>query len=243
MTQEQRANGSHSGHAHAGGAHGTGTSLNGGGHGAATPRPGAGGGAGSLPDLSRPAGQLSMVELSSQLERITSWIEAERSREREARSAYEAVRSDVDASIRRIKAYAQDLVSAQQRKISSFQGLLDGSKDGAGVSKGGGRADKRDPLAAPRNLGEAILAVWDLPGQGEPIGTEEIGALLGEVGYTTKASASSIKSSVNQALAKLTRDGLVLRIRSDGSVIPAKDTTARARKYLSARYAKGAGRG
>jgi hypothetical protein len=192
-----------------------------------------------MPDLSRPAGELSMVELSALLERITSWIEAERARERQARTAYEAVRTDVDASIGRIKAYAQELVSAQQRKISSFQGLLGGPREAGGESRKRGGGERRDPLGPPRNLGEAILAVWDLPGQGEPIGTEEIGALLGEVGYTSKASSSSIKSSVNQALAKLTRDGRVLRIRADGSVIAAKDTASRARKYLSARHAKG----
>lgn len=221
MTQEQKLNGSHATLA----AHG--------GHGLV----------GGQPDFSRPAGQLSLVELSAALERVTSWIEAERAREREARSAYEMVRSDVDASIRRIKDYAQELLSAQQRKIASFQGLLDGPKDGARLSKGGGRGAQHDALAAPKNLGEAILAVWDLPGQAEPIGTEEIGALLAQVGYSTKASASSIKSSVNQALAKLTRDGLVLRIRGDGTVIAPKDTSSRARKYLAARYAKSQAKG
>jgi hypothetical protein len=54
------------------------------------------------------------------------------------------------------------------------------------------------------------------------------------VGYKTDAAPASLRSSVNQALAKLCRVGTIVRLRADGSVIPPKDKTSRARKYLAA---------
>jgi DNA-binding GntR family transcriptional regulator len=51
------------------------------------------------------------------------------------------------------------------------------------------------------------------------------------VGYESKAAPRSLRSAVNQALAKLSRDGKVQKYRQDGSVIAKNEPRARARKY------------
>lgn len=195
----------------------------------------------SLPfNNGRPMAELSLVEVAEQLERVTSWIEAERVREREARSAYESVRQQTESRIDEIRKYAQELVGIQRRRMSSFDGLL-GKQDQAAGNNSHAARFPRAPMApaigassGKKNIAEAILDTWNLDPDPQPMTTEDIIAALPHVGYTSKAAAASLKSSVNQALAKLCRVGKVVRLRADGSVIPVRDKTSRARKYIAA---------
>lgn len=185
-------------------------------------------------DDSRPASELTLVEIAEQLEKVTGWIEAQRVREREARTVYTAVQQQTEDAVSRIRAYAQDLVKHHARKMTSFDGLL-GVKQEVKPMHQGGRGMVR-PLnrPAPKNIAQAIIDLW-MPGRpAEPLTTEEIAATLPDVGYKTEAAPNSLKSSVNQALAKLCKVGTIVRLRADGSPIPPKDKTSRARKYLAA---------
>lgn len=187
-------------------------------------------------DAEQPVGEMSMVELAQQLERVTAWIEAQRVREREARAVYQVVANEVEANVKQIKEYAERLMQAQQRKMSSFNGLL-------GVPDQSMRENhpqvevtlrRNRTTAAPKNIADAIIAVWGMDRYAEPLTTEEIAEALPEVGYQSDAAATSLRSSINQALAKLCRVGRVVRFRSDGSQIDIGDHTSRARKYLAA---------
>lgn len=185
-------------------------------------------------DMSKSPSQMSLVEIAEALERVTSWIEAERVKEREARQVYEAVRQQVEARIDQIKAYTQELVRQQHMKMSGFAGLLGQKQEVQAPPQPRKPAPAVKPGERPKNLAEAIAAIWTLDKYAEPLTTEEIAEALPEVGYTTDAAPTSVKSSVNQALAKLCRVGRVIRLRADGSRIPIKDTTSRARKYIAA---------
>jgi len=170
--------------------------------------------------------EMKLPEIAAQMEHITSWIEAERVEEREARRVYQVVADRVNERIDRIKAFGQELMREQARRMQSFDGLLGTQTD-----------VPPDPFAtSPRtpkkNISEAIVAVWALPDYDEPLTTEEIAEALPDVGYESKAAPRSLKSSLNQALAKLCRDGRVARFRMDGSIIDANETKARARKYM-----------
>lgn len=189
----------------------------------------------------KPVGEMSLVEIAEQLEKVTSWIEGQRVRERDARNAYQAVAQEVERSVQQIRRHAQDLVDAQGRKVSSFSGMLartngspqrrEGERSApAPRQQGEGRSAKGGKL----NIADAIVAIWSLPGRDEAITTEDIAALLPATGYKSNAAPTSLKSSVNQALAKLCRAGLVIRYRSDGSRISPRDNKSRARKYLAA---------
>lgn len=185
--------------------------------------------------------EMSIVEISEQLERVTSWIEAQRVREREARAAYQAVASQVEANVTQIKAFAQSLVDSQRRRLSSFDGLLGKQKEEQASSSGsnsggGGSAPRtRQPIAVePKNIGEAIMSIWTSGHTNEALTTDEIAATLPKIGYKSSAAPSSLKSSVNQALAKLCRTAKVVRFRSDGTRIPIRDMKSRARKYVAA---------
>jgi hypothetical protein len=187
---------------------------------------------------SKPVNEMNLVELAEQLERVTSWIEAQRVKEREARVIYQAVAQQVEGAVQQIRTYAQQLVDAQQRKISSFSGML--TKDQAAALQARG---SRSAAGATRNgkgkmnIADAILSIWSLDRFREPLTTEEIGEALPETGYKSTAAPTSLKSSINQALAKLCRGGQVIRFRSDGSRIPARDNKSRARKYIAATLA------
>jgi hypothetical protein len=84
------------------------------------------------------------------------------------------------------------------------------------------------------SINEAVLKVWTLSTPALPLTTEEIAQGLPAVGYSTRAAPKSIKSTLNQALAKLCRDRKVRRFRTDGTEIDPQDTHSRARKYLPA---------
>lgn len=187
--------------------------------------------AGQFGDGREPS-DLSLVEVAEQLEKVTGWIEAQRVREREARAIYDRVRQETESNIARIRDYAKELVKHQQRKMSSFSGIL-GQPETPAPS-----AARSAPVfrsgSTPKNLAEAILAIWSLDRYTDPLTTEDIAAALKDVGYKTDAAEASIRSSVNQALAKLCGTGRVVRLRADGSPIPPRDKTSRARKYVAA---------
>lgn len=195
-----------------------------------------------LPFLSgKPVNEMTLVEIAEQLEKVTSWIEGQRVKEREARAAYQQVANQVDASVTQIRTYAQQLVDAQNRKVSSFSGML--SKDQAAARAGRPDSGRRQSAsnggsrAGKMNIGEAILAIWSLDRYQEQLTTEDIGEALPQTGYKSNAAPTSLKSSINQALAKLCRSGQVIRYRSDGSRISPRDNKSRARKYIAANLA------
>lgn len=181
----------------------------------------------------RDPSELSLVEIAEQLEKVTGWIETQRVHEREARAAYDRVRQETESNIARIRDYAKELVKHQQRKMSSFSGIL--GQPEAPKSFAGSRASPSPRTGGtPKNLAEAILAIWSLDRYSEALTTEDIAAALKDVGYQTDAAEASIRSSVNQALAKLCGTGRVVRLRADGSPIPPRDKSSRARKYIAA---------
>src|SRR5262245_39279043 len=65
----------------------------------------------------KPVNEMNLVEIAEQLEKVTSWIEAQRVKEREARVIYQSVAQQVESAVGQIRTYAQQLVDAQQRKI------------------------------------------------------------------------------------------------------------------------------
>lgn len=178
---------------------------------------------------------LTLVQIAERLERITTQIEAERVREREARARYREVAEQVEARITSIKADASALVREQQRRLSSFDGML-GPARAADLDRPQGQDSaprRRSPLDTPANIGDAILRLWTLPEHDEPLSTDEIAEALPSVGYESKAAPRSLRSAVNQALAKLCREGRIEKFRQDGSVIGRHQTGARARRYMS----------
>jgi len=208
--------------------------------------------AGMLDDA-RPASELTLVEIAGRLEKITSAIEGERARERVARKAYKVVADEVEAEIERIRGYARTLVTEQRRRIDSFNGML-GKASPPPLSQSGSSGEMREIKFADHlgelgfengsagrdvypgarlSITEAILKVWALERNSRPLTTEEIARALPEVGYTTKAAPRSVKSTLNQALAKLCRDRKIRRFRTDGEEIDASDTHSRARKYMA----------
>ena len=173
-----------------------------------------------------PARDMNLSQIAGQMEHITSWIEAERVEEREARRVYQEIADRVNARIDKIKSFGQELMREQARRMQSFDGLLGTQTEVP--------PDPSSPSArrGKKNISEAIVAVWTLPDFGEPLTTEEIADALPDVGYESKAAPRSLKSSLNQALAKLCRDGTVARFRMDGSLIEPAETKSRARKYM-----------
>lgn len=185
----------------------------------------------------KPIPEMSLVEIAEQLERVTSWIEAQRVRERDARNVYQAIANVVEANIRDIRKYGQQLYDVQQKRMASFHGLLGHSNGAPAAATPRSSRHENAALTPKKNIAEAILAIWDLEKYREPLTTEDITDALPDVGYKSTAAPTSLKSSINQALAKLCRQAKVVRYRSDGSRIPIRDTKSRARKYMSAKHA------
>lgn len=177
---------------------------------------------------------LTLVQIAERLEKVTAQIEAERTKERDARQKYREVADAVEARITAIKSEAGALVREQQSRLASFDGMLSRRSQGEDEARQGFAAGRRrHPLDAPANIGEAILRLWTLPEHDEPLTTDEIAEGLSTVGYDSKAAPRSLRSAVNQALAKLVRDGKVDKYRQDGSIIGRNEHGARARKYKS----------
>lgn len=181
---------------------------------------------------SKPIAEMSITEIGGALENVTRWIENERVREREARKVYDAVASEVESRVATIRAYAERLLKANREKMAAFDGLLGTKQQPQQASLRQNRAPSY--LAEPKNLGEAILSVWQQDRFAEPLTTDELADAVKSIGYETSAAPASLKSSINQALAKLCKVGRVIRYRADGTMIDSKDKSSRARKYLAA---------
>lgn len=195
------------------------------------------------------ASEMTTIEIIQELETVTSRIEAERVREREARAKYKAVAEEVERKVKEIRDRANALLREQQRRLDSFSGLVADKppqqvegrpRRGAGGNAGGGRpgaaiqnGSARARKGGRRSIAEAILEIWSMERYNEPLTTDEIIDALGVVGYESNASARSLKSSLNQALARLCKDGKIQRYRLDGDEIPETDTVSRARRYMS----------
>lgn len=172
---------------------------------------------------------LTLVQIAEELEKITSLIEGERVEEREARKVYQVIADRVNARVDQIKKHGQALLAEQQRRANSFNGLLGNDPP---VRTRSSRPVAHPAASGPKkNISEAIVAIWRIPDYQEPLTTEEIADALQDVGYESKAAPRSLKSTLNQTLAKLCRDGTVLRYRLDGTPIDPEETKARARKY------------
>lgn len=189
---------------------------------------------------SKPVSAMSLVEIAEQLEKVTSWIEQQRVQEREARKNYEQIKTRVESAIAQINSHTKQLVEAQRRKMNSFDTMFGQSQAASAPapSAGGRRAAAQAAAAAaggpPKNMPEAIIRLWTSGKFSQPLTTEEIVDGLSAVGYESNAKPSSLKSSVNQAIAKLASTGYLLRMRSDNTRISIRDKTSRARKYIAA---------
>lgn len=181
----------------------------------------------------RPVTEMTLVEIARELETITSRIEAERERERQARAVYQAVAAEVEGRIREIRELAQSLVDEQRRRMVSFDGFI--GRKANGEQHAPAAAEPASEEQDPRSLGPAILRIWTLEKYRRPLTTDQLVAALKEVGYQSKAAPRSLKSALNQTLAKLCRDGKVRKYRLDGQPIDAGDTGARARRYMAVR--------
>jgi hypothetical protein len=181
----------------------------------------------------RAPSELTLVEIAERLERVTGAIEAERVRERESRREYKAVAEETEARIKQIRELAQSLVQEQRRRMASFDGMFANQQGAMKEVKPRGSERGGPPPAGRLSIIDAVLKVWSLEHYDEPLTTEEIAQALPEVGYSTKAAPRSIKSTLNQALAKLCRERKVRRFRTDGTEIPPEDSYSRARKYMA----------
>jgi ElaB/YqjD/DUF883 family membrane-anchored ribosome-binding protein len=193
-----------------------------------------------------PASEMTTIEIIQELETVTSRIEAERVRERDARSKYKTVAEEVERKVKEIRDRANYLLREQQRRLDSFSGLVADKPQqqvearprrgggGGGSSAGSRNGSTRGRKGGRRSIAEAILEIWSLERYTEPLTTDEIIEALGIVGYESNASARSLKSSLNQALARLCKDGKIVRYRLDGDQIPESDTVSRARRYMAA---------
>lgn len=187
----------------------------------------------------RPPSELSLVQVAERLEKITGWIEAERVKEREARAAYKAVADRVEARVQEIRGYAESLLAEQRKRMHSFSGLIDRrGPEPLPSSMVEAAPARREPEGGRRTFTEALLAVWTLGDYRSPLTTEQILEGLAAVGYESRAAPRSFRSALNQALAKLCREGKVIKYRLDGSRIPDVDRLSRARRYMAASVAQ-----
>lgn len=191
----------------------------------------------------RPIGDLSLVQIAERLEKVTAWIESERVKEREARAAYKVIAERVEARVQEIRGYAEALLAEQRRRMNSFSGLIDRKGPEPLPASMVEHAPRRpQPNHAARQgeahskltFTEALLAVWNLDDFKSPLTTEQIQEGLTAVGYESRAAPRSFRSALNQALAKLCREGKILKYRLDGSRIPDVDRLSRARRYMAA---------
>ncbi|HYE03369.1 MAG TPA: hypothetical protein VD963_09060 [Phycisphaerales bacterium] len=190
-----------------------------------------------IPD-GRQVTDLSFVEIAERLDQVTRLIEAQRVSERQARAAYRAVADEAEKNIAAIRDQARALVSEQRRRMASFDGMLSPEAAGATSTRPASNGALREVKpntgrGGKMSLTDAILRVWEEGHHDAPLTTEEIAGALRDVGYSTKASARSLKSTMNQALAKLCRDRKLKRYRIDGTEISTTDTRSRARRYMA----------
>jgi type IV secretory pathway VirJ component len=187
----------------------------------------------------KPVQDMTLVELAEQLEKVTGWIESQHVREREARAAYDSTKREVDASVAQIRQYAKQLFDQQRKRMSAFGGMLGyDTKDTSVAAAKALKARAAGHVAAhgePKmNIADAICAIWNNDRNNDAMTTEEIAAALPLTGWESNAAPTSLRSSINQALAKLSRVGRIIRYRNDGARISIRDTKSRARKYIAA---------
>lgn len=176
---------------------------------------------------------MTMQELAARLERVTARIEVERAKEREARAAYERLASEVKSRVDAIRSEATLLVDEQRRRLASFGGFVDAEPPAPAFERFASKVEpKPDRRSKPRTLEDAILAIWAGGHKSSPLTTDEIAHALPVVGYESKAAWRSLKSTVNQALAKLCNGGKMSKFRIDGSPLPESNPNLRARRYM-----------
>jgi hypothetical protein len=191
-------------------------------------------------DITRPIADMSNVEIAGQLDQVSGWMASERQREHEAKQTYDTVSKDVEVKIRAIRGYAERLMEQHKRRMSAFDGMLSKSSSASASTRNtlARSATFAKPASnssgSPKNLAEAIISIWTLDQYAEPMTTEEIAEALSEVGYESDAEPSSLRSSINQSIAKLCKVGRMVKFRADGTQISPKDNSSRARKYLAA---------
>ena len=190
------------------------------------------------PEPLRDPSSMTLVEIAEELEAAASRIETSRAVEREARARYQATADECIEHIERIKTRIAALVAEQHRKTSPIDGLSRNA-DAAGsmveAKTGGSLPPRQGPV---RTLADAILRVWDQTPEPEPLTTAQILDLLPSVGYRSRAAPKSLKSSLNQVIAKLCQSGELVKFRSDGTRLESDGEGVRARKYLSRRWAE-----
>ncbi|TVQ64023.1 MAG: hypothetical protein EA378_00240 [Phycisphaerales bacterium] len=179
-------------------------------------------------DSSRHPRSLSDDQLRQELEQASGWIERERAEERAARLAYRTIADRVDRRISAIRRRQREIQGEHDRRLSTSRVL---SSDHVRELKPG--REMRHP-----NLAEAVLAIWTLDAYCEPMTTSEIAAALPDVGYHSQAAPRSLRSTINQALTRLCREGRVRKFRMDGSPLDDADPNARARRYMPAQVAR-----
>jgi len=194
---------------------------------------------------SKPVTDMSLVEISEHLERITKLIEDERVKERDARLVYDAVANAAEANISAIKKHAHELRTTHLKKVAAFDGLLGidtapsrpnlAQRSSTAPAGRRGRPGGGGGGGGKQNIQDAIFAVWDNPQFARDLGTDEIIEGLRANGFTSSANDRSLKSSINQNLAKLCRVEKVVRLRTDGTRISSRDTSSRAKKYIAAK--------
>jgi len=186
----------------------------------------------------KPITEMSLVEISEHLERITKLIEDERVKERDARIVYDVVAKAAEANIAAIKKHANELRSAHLKRVAAFDGLLgvDTAPQRPNLAQRRASAPaRRGGGGGKQNIQDAIFAIWDNQRFARDLSTDEIIEGLQANGFSSSANERSLKSSINQNLAKLCRVEKVIRLRSDGTRISSRDTSSRAKKYIAAK--------
>src|SRR5688572_8193520 len=181
-----------------------------------------------LMDGERGSSAMSLVEIAQQLEQVTSLIEVQRVREREARQAYKVIAEEVEVNVAQIRTRARDLLAEQRRRMNSFDGLIggsspDGMRSTVGVRGVAASQSEAKPFGKKLHLADAVRMICARAGYREPLTTEELSGALSDVAYSSKASDRSLKSTMNQALAKLCRERKLRRYRIDGREIATSD--------------------
>lgn len=172
--------------------------------------------------------EMTLVDIATELESLTRSIEAERAKERRARAEYEQVASEVNEACGQLRERARLLMAEQRKRMSGFDGLVNRDRRTAQI--------EAKPLQR-MTMPAAILAIWDVDGYDRPLTTDEIADGLEIVGYETHAAPRSLKSSINQTIAKLCNAHKLAKYRSDGTPLEDVDG-ARARRYLRADLAE-----
>jgi len=182
----------------------------------------------SMPfEPARPPRALTDEQLRGEWSAAAAWIEQERARERAARARYQLVADEVESKVAAIRVRQREVeLELNRRERLGAESAISGTESFFAETKPEGRK------ARHANLAEAILAIWSLEAYREPMTTQEIAQALPDVGYQSHAADRSLRSTINQALTRLCREGRVRKYRMDGTALDDSDTNARARRYM-----------